>query len=98
MPNLRCDLDELLAAWSAEAGTFDACDMPASALALRECHRRLSALLSAHPEQADAADGVSIPVSPQASPDTPEYGNQIRAACPPAGVHTVFATTQPPAA
>ncbi|MBB3800466.1 MULTISPECIES: hypothetical protein [Xanthomonas] len=58
MPSLRRDLEDLLAAWKAEARTFDACDMPASALALRDCHRRLSALLgshSAHPPTADVA-------------------------------------------
>lgn len=51
MPSLICDLKDLLAAWKAEAGTFDACDMPASALAFRDCHRRLSALLDAHARQ-----------------------------------------------
>ncbi|WP_372393907.1 hypothetical protein ACCQ05_03090 [Xanthomonas sp. NCPPB 3582] len=54
MPSLHCDLEDLLAAWSAEARTFDACDMPASALALRTCHRRLSELLSAHTVQTPA--------------------------------------------
>lgn len=48
MPSLISDLKDLLAAWKAEAGTFDACDMPASALAFRDCHRRLSALLDDH--------------------------------------------------
>ncbi|MGQ5356684.1 hypothetical protein ACULML_18755 [Xanthomonas arboricola pv. corylina] len=49
MPSLISDLKDLLAAWKAEAGTFDACDMPASALAFRDCHRRLSALLDRRP-------------------------------------------------
>ncbi|OAX86870.1 hypothetical protein A7D16_17825 [Xanthomonas nasturtii] len=48
MPSLICDLEDLLASWKAEARTFDACDMPASALAFRDCHRRLSALLDEH--------------------------------------------------
>ncbi|WP_242628924.1 hypothetical protein [Xanthomonas oryzae] len=51
MPSLICDLEDLLASWKAEARTFDACDMPASALAFRDCHRRLSALLSEHTAQ-----------------------------------------------
>ncbi|MBB4131483.1 hypothetical protein [Xanthomonas sp. 3075] len=45
MPSLICDLEDLLASWKTEAETFDACDMPASALAFRDCHRRLTALL-----------------------------------------------------
>ncbi|MCC4603978.1 hypothetical protein [Xanthomonas campestris] len=52
MPSLICDLEDLLASWKAEAHTFDACDMPASALAFRDCHRRLSALLAEHTAQA----------------------------------------------
>ncbi|PPV06827.1 hypothetical protein XBLMG947_2229 [Xanthomonas bromi] len=48
MPSLIRDLEDLLAAWKAEARTFDACDMPASALAFRDCHRRVSALLDEH--------------------------------------------------
>ncbi|CAD1795981.1 hypothetical protein CPBF426_10980 [Xanthomonas arboricola pv. juglandis] len=48
MPSLIRNLENLLAAWKAEASTFDACDMPASALAFRDCHRRLSALLDEH--------------------------------------------------
>ncbi len=48
MPSLLCDLEDLLVAWKAEAHTFDACNMPASALAVRDCHRRLTALLGAH--------------------------------------------------
>ncbi|WP_115050791.1 hypothetical protein [Xanthomonas arboricola] len=48
MPSLIRNLEDLLAAWKAEARTFDACDMPASALAFRDCHRRLSALLDEH--------------------------------------------------
>ncbi|MEA9577895.1 hypothetical protein VC218_02865 [Xanthomonas nasturtii] len=48
MPSLLCDLEDLLAAWKEEAHTFDACNMPASALALRDCHRRLTALMAAH--------------------------------------------------
>ncbi|WP_372161499.1 hypothetical protein ACCP91_17965 [Xanthomonas axonopodis pv. cyamopsidis] len=51
MPSLICDLEDLLASWKAEARTFDAYDMPASALAFRDCHRRLSALLDAHARQ-----------------------------------------------
>ncbi|AVQ08429.1 TPA: hypothetical protein HH295_04695 [Xanthomonas vasicola pv. zeae] len=51
MPSLICDLEDLLASWKAEARTFDACDMPASALAFRDCHRRLSALVSEHTAQ-----------------------------------------------
>ncbi|WOB25881.1 MULTISPECIES: hypothetical protein [Xanthomonas] len=48
MPSLLCDLEDLLAAWKAEAHTFDACNMPASALAVRDCHRRLTGLMAAH--------------------------------------------------
>ncbi|MCS3747627.1 hypothetical protein FHY18_003238 [Xanthomonas arboricola] len=48
MPSLLCDLEDLLVAWKAEAHTFDACNMPASALAVRDCHRRLTALVGAH--------------------------------------------------
>ncbi|WP_115529023.1 MULTISPECIES: hypothetical protein [Xanthomonas] len=58
MPSLLCDLEDLLAAWKAEAHTFDACNMPASALALRDCHRRLTALMAAHvlaPHPSDTA-------------------------------------------
>ncbi|USI99047.1 hypothetical protein MUG10_13130 [Xanthomonas prunicola] len=52
MPSLICALEDLLASWKAEARAFDACDMPASALAFRDCHRRLSALLDDHVCQA----------------------------------------------
>ncbi|MFC7521044.1 hypothetical protein ACFQS6_14810 [Xanthomonas populi] len=48
MPSLIHDLHDLLTSWKAQAQTFDACDMPACALAFRECHRRLSALLDEH--------------------------------------------------
>ncbi|KQQ84189.1 hypothetical protein ASF73_16460 [Xanthomonas sp. Leaf131] len=54
MPSLIHDLQDLLASWKAEAQKFDACDMPASALAFRDCHRRLSALLDEHALPASA--------------------------------------------
>ncbi|MBB5734436.1 hypothetical protein FHT09_000135 [Xanthomonas arboricola] len=71
MPSLICDLEDLLAAWKAEARTFDACDMPASALAFRDCHRRLSALLDAHAGHtaaptADLAAHGRLPKNPPA--------------------------------
>ncbi|KTF37200.1 hypothetical protein [Xanthomonas vesicatoria] len=62
MPSLLCDLEDLLAAWQAEAHTFDACNMPASALAVRDCHRRLSALMGTHaltPSTPDPASAAS---------------------------------------
>ncbi|MBL9197230.1 hypothetical protein VB151_12060 [Xanthomonas fragariae] len=51
MLRLIFDLKDLLAFWKAEARAFDACDVPASALAFRNCHRRLSALLGEHTAQ-----------------------------------------------
>ncbi|PPT93018.1 hypothetical protein XaraCFBP7407_18995 [Xanthomonas arboricola pv. arracaciae] len=48
MQRLISDLEALLAAWEAQAKTFDSCDMPASALAFRECQRRLGLVLAAH--------------------------------------------------
>ncbi|MCE4530390.1 hypothetical protein [Xanthomonas hortorum] len=53
MPSLIHDLHDLLASWKAEAQTFDACDMPASALAFRECHRRLREPLNNAPQISD---------------------------------------------
>ncbi|PPT74864.1 MULTISPECIES: hypothetical protein [Xanthomonas] len=48
MQKLISDLEALLAAWDAQATTFDSCDMPASALAFRECQRRLGLVLASH--------------------------------------------------
>ncbi|WP_243852119.1 hypothetical protein [Xanthomonas euroxanthea] len=48
MQTLINDLEVLLAAWDAQAKIFDSCDMPASALAFRECRRRLSLVLAPH--------------------------------------------------
>ncbi|WOB50335.1 hypothetical protein NYR97_02635 [Xanthomonas hydrangeae] len=48
MQRLTSDLEVLLAAWDAQAKNFDSCDMPASALAFRECQRRLGLVLASH--------------------------------------------------
>ncbi|WP_115049712.1 hypothetical protein [Xanthomonas arboricola] len=48
MQRLINDLEVLLAAWDAQATNFDSCDMPASALAFRECRRRLGLVLASH--------------------------------------------------
>ncbi|WP_428848995.1 hypothetical protein [Xanthomonas arboricola] len=48
MQGLISDLELLMAAWDAQAQSFDSCDMPASALAFRECRRRLGLVLASH--------------------------------------------------
>lgn len=48
MQGLISDLELLMAAWDAQAKSFESCDMPASALAFRECRRRLGLLLASH--------------------------------------------------
>ncbi|WP_407071244.1 hypothetical protein [Xanthomonas arboricola] len=48
MQGLISDLEVLLAVWDAKANNLDSCDMPASALAFRECRRRLGLVLASH--------------------------------------------------
>ncbi|MEQ7753762.1 hypothetical protein [Xanthomonas sp. WHRI 8370] len=48
MQRLISDLEVLLAALDAQAKNFESCDMPASALAFRECRRRLALVLASH--------------------------------------------------
>lgn len=48
MQGVISDLELLMAAWDAQARSFDSCDMPASALAFRECRRRLGLVLASH--------------------------------------------------
>ncbi|CAD0353702.1 hypothetical protein [Xanthomonas hortorum] len=78
MPSLIHDLHDLLASWKAEAQTFDACDMPASALAFRECHRRLSALLGEHASATTAPGAATAAHERQTSVTHP----QARASAP----------------
>ncbi|PKV14523.1 hypothetical protein [Xanthomonas prunicola] len=67
MPSLICALEDLLASWKAEARAFDACDMPASALAFRDCHRRLCALLDDHVCQAASPTAALAGLAQQSS-------------------------------
>lgn len=48
MQGLISDLELLMAAWDAQAQSFESSDMPASALAFRECRRRLGLVLASH--------------------------------------------------